>query len=249
MHEQQVHFLYTEYSIHSFLIDASMCYLFHSHRLCVIDALELCTFICCCCRHIYIHTERERESERSRVVWCGVKRHWVACVTEMTCMLETRRLRLRQIREKDAGPIAACLGKDDRVARMTSRIPWPYSRSDADAFVTMTMRTEEKEYVWAVETKSDSRFIGVVGLQYNHHYHHDNSDKRENIVTQETTTRSAMSWDIGLIRPIGAEDLQRKLLRLLWTMDASRNSCPSWRMFSATILDHVVFWTSWDSSA
>ena len=94
---------------------------------------------------------------------------------EVTCTLETERVRLRQIMEHDAGSIAECLGKDDRVARMTSRIPWPYSRSDADAYVAMitsTTRTEEKEYVWALELKTNSRFIGVVGLHY-HEHHHD----------------------------------------------------------------------------
>ena len=73
--------------------------------------------------------------------------------------LRTPRLTLRPLREKDADAVLDGVSNFD-VIRWLGRIPYPYGREDAVAFISRTMRGELR--AWAVE--DDGGFVGVAGL-------------------------------------------------------------------------------------
>jgi RimJ/RimL family protein N-acetyltransferase len=73
------------------------------------------------------------------------------------CDMRSARLNYRPLEAVDAGRIAALAGEWD-VARMTSRIPHPYSLIDADLWIA-SIGTDE--FVRGVE--HDGRLIGAVG--------------------------------------------------------------------------------------
>jgi 8-oxo-dGTP diphosphatase len=77
--------------------------------------------------------------------------------------LETRRLRLRAPRLEDADAIARLLA-DGTVARFTARIPHPYRREDAQAFIG-GLKTSD-ELVWVLTAKSDESVLGAIGLAH-----------------------------------------------------------------------------------
>jgi RimJ/RimL family protein N-acetyltransferase len=54
------------------------------------------------------------------------------CVIEKSPIIETRRLTLRAPRIEDASRIAALCG-DYAIAKMTTRMPWPYSQATPTA--------------------------------------------------------------------------------------------------------------------
>ena len=84
-------------------------------------------------------------------------------VIERSPRIETRRLALRAPTVSDAGRIAA-LANDLGVARMTTRLPHPYLRGDADAFLSrMAALDYAREAVFAIELEQEGP-IGVVGL-------------------------------------------------------------------------------------
>ena len=84
-------------------------------------------------------------------------------VIERSPRIETRRLALRAPTMSDAGRIAA-LANDLGVARMTTRLPHPYLRGDADAFLArMAALDYAREAVFAIELEQEGP-IGVVGL-------------------------------------------------------------------------------------
>ena len=64
------------------------------------------------------------------------------CVIETSPVIETRRLTLRAPERRDARRMAE-LANDFDVVRMTSRMPWPYTLKDAEAFIG---RCEQRDW-------------------------------------------------------------------------------------------------------
>jgi len=81
----------------------------------------------------------------------------------MSLYLTTRRLRLRPLERRDAAVIAL-LANDLKVTRMTSRMPYPYTRADADAFLDHLAEavSEGRDHVCAIERRGI--LTGVIGL-------------------------------------------------------------------------------------
>jgi RimJ/RimL family protein N-acetyltransferase len=74
--------------------------------------------------------------------------------------LQTERLRLRAPARSDAERLAK-LANDAAVARMSSRIPHPYSLTDAEDFLTHLEKGDER--VFAIEHGPDG-LVGMIGL-------------------------------------------------------------------------------------
>lgn len=84
-------------------------------------------------------------------------------VIERTPRIETRRLALRAPGFADAPRIAALAG-DIGVARMTTRLPHPYTRGHAEAFLARMAATDyRREAVFAIEHE-DEGLIGLAGM-------------------------------------------------------------------------------------
>ncbi len=80
-------------------------------------------------------------------------------------MLETERLMLRDITEDDLDAVFGIYSKGKEYFRYT-RIPYPYSREDAEAFIKRVLEgylTLESFYIAIVEKKS-RRLIGTISL-------------------------------------------------------------------------------------
>jgi RimJ/RimL family protein N-acetyltransferase len=73
--------------------------------------------------------------------------------------LETARLKLRPAKAADAPRIAALINDPD-VARMSTRIPHPYSLEDAESFLAQCEAGEER--VFAIE--HEGALAGVIGF-------------------------------------------------------------------------------------
>ena len=83
---------------------------------------------------------------------------------EIRPVLETARLKLRPPARADVRRIAAFAGDID-VARMTARMPHPYSCADAHAWLDRVETYDpEKERVFAVEAKDEDGLVGVLGF-------------------------------------------------------------------------------------
>ncbi|ATQ41220.1 GNAT family N-acetyltransferase [Caulobacter mirabilis] len=81
------------------------------------------------------------------------------CMIEVSPTIETRRLALRAPVIEDAPRIAALLNDLD-VARMTARMPHPYTSADAEDFVVRAMAADPRtERVFLIELEDQ----GVVG--------------------------------------------------------------------------------------
>lgn len=77
--------------------------------------------------------------------------------------LETPRLALRELSPDDAIRIAG-LANDYDIVRMTTSMPWPFGRADAERFVERACEGDpEREAFFAIETPDDG-LIGVIGL-------------------------------------------------------------------------------------
>lgn len=72
----------------------------------------------------------------------------------------TRRLVLRRPLQGDAAAMAA-LANDRGIATMMSRLPHPYERSHAEAF----LETCDQEIVYAVTCRDDGAFMGLCGVR------------------------------------------------------------------------------------
>ncbi len=84
-------------------------------------------------------------------------------VIERSPRIETRRLALRAPAFSDAGRIAG-LANDIDIARMTTRLPHPYLRGDAETFLArMAALDYAREAVFVIE-REDEGPIGVIGL-------------------------------------------------------------------------------------
>jgi RimJ/RimL family protein N-acetyltransferase len=82
----------------------------------------------------------------------------------MMATLETERLLLRPFHAADAGAVTALAGDWD-VARMTARIPHPYTREMAEVWVDThaPSRLSGEEHVFCIECAGE--VIGCIGLQ------------------------------------------------------------------------------------
>jgi 8-oxo-dGTP diphosphatase len=76
------------------------------------------------------------------------------------CVLESERLTLRPPRPADIEAMTVWLSDYD-VARMTSRVPHPYSEADAEAFIA---REPDDAHVFAIERRAGGLFMGMTGL-------------------------------------------------------------------------------------
>ncbi len=85
------------------------------------------------------------------------------CVIEKSPIIETRRLTLRAPQTDDASRIAALCG-DFAIAKMTTRMPWPYSQSDADGFVARCQVQDRREDSTFVIDLEDEGVVGVLGF-------------------------------------------------------------------------------------
>ena len=74
------------------------------------------------------------------------------------CILESERLILRPPRPTDIQSMTVWLSDFD-VSKMTSRVPYPYSEGDAEAFLAMA-----DEHRFVIQRKSDGLFLGMAGL-------------------------------------------------------------------------------------
>ena len=80
------------------------------------------------------------------------------CATELAPTIETPRLALRPVRPTDVNRIAE-LAADYDVARMTVRIPHPYSEEAAESFINRMCEPGR----FAIETRAHG-LIGVLGF-------------------------------------------------------------------------------------
>ena len=74
------------------------------------------------------------------------------------CTLESERLILRPPRHADIQSMTVWLSDYD-VARMTARVPYPFSEGDAEAFLA-----HAPEYRFVIQRRSDGVFLGMTGL-------------------------------------------------------------------------------------
>jgi RimJ/RimL family protein N-acetyltransferase len=82
---------------------------------------------------------------------------------EQVPRIETRRLVLRALGAADIEPIAT-LANDIDIARMTTRMPHPYGRADAEAFVARAQTIDPaREAVFVIEREGDG-MVGMLGL-------------------------------------------------------------------------------------
>ena len=77
-------------------------------------------------------------------------------------VLNTERLKLRPLRDSDAGLIALYAG-DIRVAQHLAVVPHPYPPGAAEAYIERTMKGDNDEIVWAIELNNE--LIGVIGFR------------------------------------------------------------------------------------
>ncbi|NEX93956.1 GNAT family N-acetyltransferase [Caulobacter sp. 17J65-9] len=85
------------------------------------------------------------------------------CVIEFSPRIETRRLTLRAPEEGDVARLA-CLADDRDIARMTTRMPHPYSLADAEEFVARTAAQDPRRENTFVLDHEDEGPIGVLGF-------------------------------------------------------------------------------------
>lgn len=82
---------------------------------------------------------------------------------EQVPRIETRRLVLRAPGAQDIETIAT-LANDIDIARMTTRMPYPYSRADAETFIARAQTVDpDREAVFAIE-REGCGVVGVLGL-------------------------------------------------------------------------------------
>jgi ribosomal-protein-alanine N-acetyltransferase len=83
--------------------------------------------------------------------------------------LETKRLILREWRKKDMADLIEGLN-DLSVARWLAFVPHPYTRKDAEAWISHCKATAKsgsprRSYDFAIELKSERKVIGGIGLE------------------------------------------------------------------------------------
>lgn len=81
-------------------------------------------------------------------------------------VIETSRFVLRPLRESDSG-LVAHYTSDERVARMTSSIPYPMPPGAVEAYVARAMGTERDEDIWAIDgtPAGGEELKGIISLK------------------------------------------------------------------------------------
>ena len=81
--------------------------------------------------------------------------------------LETKRLILRKPKMSDWKDIVEGIGEYD-VAKMLSKIPFPYKRKDAEDFIKRRIKKWKQkdldDYLFLIELKSEKKVIGAIGI-------------------------------------------------------------------------------------
>ena len=85
------------------------------------------------------------------------------CVIDTSPTIETRRLTLRAPAIEDAARIGV-LASDYAIAKMTTRMPWPYSQGDADGFVARCQAQDRRRDSTFVIELEDEGVVGVLGF-------------------------------------------------------------------------------------
>ena len=85
------------------------------------------------------------------------------CVIEPSPVLETRRLVLRSPQAQDVSRLAA-LANDAAIARMTLRMPHPFSTTDAEAFVINVAGQDPASARTFLIEHEDNGPVGVLGI-------------------------------------------------------------------------------------
>ena len=85
------------------------------------------------------------------------------CIIETSPVIETRRLSLRAPGHQDAKRIAS-LANDREIARMTLRMPHPYSEAEAERFVVQVASQDPRRANTFVIEHEDHGPVGVIGL-------------------------------------------------------------------------------------
>lgn len=85
--------------------------------------------------------------------------------------IETQRLHLRPVRMSDEDAIASSLN-DFKVARMLSRLPFPYALEDATDWLNIVTAPDSPHWTLAITQPSDAVLIGVVTIELGKGGHH-----------------------------------------------------------------------------
>jgi len=85
------------------------------------------------------------------------------CVIDTSPIIETRRITLRAPSPSDAQRLCA-LGSEREIARMTTRMPWPYGRHDAEAFISRCQTQDRRRDNTFVIDLENEGVVGVLGL-------------------------------------------------------------------------------------
>lgn len=85
------------------------------------------------------------------------------CVIEPTPVIETRRLALRSPAAQDVSRLAT-LANDPDIARMTLRMPHPYSSEDAESFILAVAGQDPSRAATFLIEHEDHGPVGVIGL-------------------------------------------------------------------------------------
>ncbi len=85
------------------------------------------------------------------------------CVIEIRPDIETRRLVLRAPQARDAARIAE-LANDWDVARMSTRMPHPYARADADSFIAAVHAQDPRRDNTFLIAHEGAGPVGMIGL-------------------------------------------------------------------------------------
>ena len=78
-------------------------------------------------------------------------------------VLETERMRLRPLQEKDAERIQEYCG-DLRIAEMTARIPHPYPEGAAAEWIELLQNRKTNEIVYGLTRRNEDELLGVIGI-------------------------------------------------------------------------------------
>ena len=89
------------------------------------------------------------------------------CVIDFSPVIETRRLKLRAPEDRDLARLAA-MADDWDIARMTLRLPHPYTLADARTFLARTASQDRsRDNTFIIDLEDDGP-VGVIGF-----FHHD----------------------------------------------------------------------------
>ena len=103
-------------------------------------------------------------------------------------LLETRRLVLRAPRIDDAEALAALLD-DRRISENLARVPFPYGRADAEAFIAKVNQPGDE--IAFLITKPDDTIVGACGIK------HDGTHPRDRLLARPSVLGSALRHRSG----------------------------------------------------